>query len=64
MTTLPALREPAPPEPRLERLGFADRDAGLTRRHFMLGCLALVASKVVNLFDRLGQLRLFRIRFP
>jgi hypothetical protein len=48
----------------MERLGFADRDAGLTRRHFMLGCLALVASKVVNLFDRLGQLRLFRIRFP
>ncbi|KJC33601.1 hypothetical protein UP09_34540 [Bradyrhizobium sp. LTSP885] len=64
MTSLPALREQALPEPRLVRLGFVDRGVCLTRRHFILGCLALVASRAANLFDRLAQLPLLRIRFP
>lgn len=64
MTTLPALRTPAPLKPRLERLEFADRERGLTRRHFMLGCLGLAASQLVRLIDRLQQLPLLRIRFP
>jgi hypothetical protein len=64
MTTLPALRARAPLECRLERLESVDREPGLTRRHFMLGCLGLVAGQAANLFGRLGQLRLLRIRFP
>ena len=60
MTTLPALRTPAPLRPRLERLEFADRERGLTRRHFMLGCLGLAASQMVRLIDRLQQLPLLR----
>ncbi|WP_298375844.1 hypothetical protein [uncultured Bradyrhizobium sp.] len=64
MTTLPALRTHAPPEPRLQRLEFADRERGLTRRHFILGCLSLAASQMVRLLDRLQQLPLLRIRFP
>ncbi len=64
MTTLPALRLPTALEPRLERLEFADRERGLTRRHFILACLGLAASQVVRLLDRLEQLPLLRIRFP
>jgi len=64
MTTLPALRPPTALEPRLERLEFADRERGLTRRHFILACLGLAASQVVRLLDRLEQLPLLRIRLP
>ncbi|WP_342709062.1 hypothetical protein AAFG13_30045 [Bradyrhizobium sp. B124] len=64
MTTLPALRTHAPPEPRLQRLEFADLGRGLTRRHFIFGCLSLAASQMVRLLDRLQQLPLLRIRFP
>lgn len=64
MTTLPALRAHTPPEPRLQRLEFADRARGLTRRHFMLGCLSLAAGQMVRLLDKLQQLPLLRIRFP
>ncbi|KWV48760.1 hypothetical protein AS156_17245 [Bradyrhizobium macuxiense] len=64
MTMLPALRQHTPPEPRLERLSFADRDVGLTRRSFLLGCLGLVAGQVANVLGRLEQLPLLRIRFP
>ena len=68
MTTLPALRPPTALEPRLEprleRLEFADRERGLTRRHFILACLGLAASQVIRLLDRLEQLPLLRIRLP
>ncbi|WP_194458112.1 hypothetical protein [Bradyrhizobium sp. CCBAU 53421] len=64
MTTLPALRRHAAPEPRLQRLAFADRGRGLTRRHFILGCLGMAAGHIVRLLDRLQQLPLLRIRFP
>ncbi|WP_076864201.1 hypothetical protein [Bradyrhizobium mercantei] len=64
MTTLPVLRAHTAPEPRLQRLDFADRERGLTRRHFILGCLSMAASQMVRLLDRLQQLPLLRIRFP
>lgn len=64
MTTLPALRTPAPLKPRLERLEFADRERGLTRRHFILACLGMAASQVVRLLDRLEQLPLLAFAFP
>ena len=64
MTTLPALRQHAPIEPRLERLSLIGHDFGLTRRAFILGCLSLVMGQVANFFDRLAQLPLLRIRFP
>ena len=64
MTTLPALRADTPPEPRLQRLEFVDRERGLTRRSFILGCLGMAASQMVRLLDRLQQLPLLRIRFP
>ncbi|QPF84522.1 hypothetical protein IC762_33795 [Bradyrhizobium genosp. L] len=64
MAQLPALRVQTLPEPRLERLSFVDREVGLTRRSFILGCLGLAAGQVANLFDRLAQLPLLRIRFP
>ncbi|MGN1286669.1 MAG: hypothetical protein ACI4XG_08830 [Bradyrhizobium sp.] len=64
MTTLPALRANTAPEPRLQHLEFADRERGLTRRHFILGCLSLAASQMVCLLDKLQQLPLLRIRFP
>ncbi|MBK5656198.1 MAG: hypothetical protein I4N50_31335, partial [Rhizobium sp.] len=64
MTTLPALRTPTALEPRLERLEFAARERGLTRRHFIFACLGLAASQVVRLVDKLEQLPLLRIRFP
>ncbi|MCC8961427.1 hypothetical protein H8A95_03615 [Bradyrhizobium sp. Pear76] len=64
MTTLPALRTHAPPEPRLQRLQFVDRERGLTRRHFILACLGMAAGQIVRLLDRLQQLPLLRIRFP
>ncbi|MHC2254383.1 hypothetical protein ACVILK_004075 [Bradyrhizobium embrapense] len=63
MTTLPALRTHAAPEPRLQRLEFVDRKRGLTRRHFILGCLSLAVSQMVRLLDRLQRLPLLRIRF-
>ncbi|WP_050425283.1 hypothetical protein [Bradyrhizobium tropiciagri] len=64
MTTLPALRANTAPEPRLQRLEFAGRERGLTRRHFILGGLSLAASQMVSLLDKLQQLPLLRIRFP
>ncbi|MBR0894209.1 hypothetical protein JQ616_04540 [Bradyrhizobium tropiciagri] len=64
MTTLPALRAHTPPEPHLQRLELVVREPGLTRRHFILGCLGMAASQIVRLLDRLQQLPLLRIRFP
>jgi hypothetical protein len=64
MTTLPALPEHAPIELRLDGLSFTGREIGLTRRTFILGCLNLAATQVTNLFGRLSQLPLLRIRFP
>jgi len=63
MTTLPALREYAPIEPRLERLSIVFHDVNLTRRAFILACLGLVLGRLADLFDRLARLPLFRIRF-
>jgi hypothetical protein len=64
MTSLPALHERAPVEPRLDRLSFVDRDIGLTRRSFILGCLGLIARQAAHLLGRLEQSPLPRIRFP
>ncbi|MGY3442282.1 MULTISPECIES: hypothetical protein [unclassified Bradyrhizobium] len=64
MTTLPALCTRTPPKPRLQRLELMDREPGLTRRSFILGCLGMAASQMLRLLDRLQQLPLLRIRFP